>query len=372
MTSGFKALLAAMMTCSIDFIDRITMYRLVLYYLLALARGGAFLLGFFKLIAVDPTALAFSAVLIPPPAGSTNRSSPACSAPCPTSRSCLHHGAHPGADPRPGHRRRPHGGRRAALRLGLGHRLEIHPCDRAASISSTRRRSASRFPALLLDQPATWWFRRQSVAAAVRPGRRPAAGAQAARFDLSAPSSLANLAGNARHLRAGAILTQLRSRTLLHSPFFFFAFVMLTEPLTAPQHRLPRIAYGALVGLLACAQHPFRRLLLHARDRAAGRQYLRLCWSAPRAGSRSPWSASSRPPTALTTSSSSPDRPLAFRPGQYLEWTLRCADPDDRGNRRYFTIASAPTEDEIRLGVKFYPQASAFKRALAEHASPAT
>src|SRR5487761_2671837 len=45
------------------FIDRITMYRLVLYYLLALL-GGAFLLGMFKVISIDPTALAFSAVLI--------------------------------------------------------------------------------------------------------------------------------------------------------------------------------------------------------------------------------------------------------------------------------------------------------------------
>ena len=38
---------------------------------------------------------------------------------------------------------------------------------------------------------------------------------------------------------------------LLDSPFFFFAFVMLTEPLTAPQAKLWRIVYGALVGALA-------------------------------------------------------------------------------------------------------------------------
>ena len=28
---------------------------------------------------------------------------------------------------------------------------------------------------------------------------------------------------------------------------------------------------------------------------------------------------------------------------------------DSRGNRRYFTVASAPTEESVRLGVKFYP-----------------
>ena len=34
---------------------------------------------------------------------------------------------------------------------------------------------------------------------------------------------------------------------------------------------------------------------------------------------------------------------------------MASTDPDNRGNRRYFTVASAPTEDEVRLGVKFYP-----------------
>jgi ferredoxin-NADP reductase len=60
-----------------------------------------------------------------------------------------------------------------------------------------------------------------------------------------------------------------------------------------------------------------------------------------------------------------PDRPFSFQPGQYLDWTLRVPKPDDRGNRRPFTIASAPTEKEVRLGVKFYDKPSAFKRSLA-------
>ena len=39
-------------------------------------------------------------------------------------------------------------------------------------------------------------------------------------------------------------------------------------------------------------------------------------------------------------------------------------ESDSRGNRRYFTLASSPTEDEIRLGVKFYPDPSSFKTNL--------
>jgi glycine betaine catabolism B len=47
-----------------------------------------------------------------------------------------------------------------------------------------------------------------------------------------------------------------------------------------------------------------------------------------------------------------------------MEWTLPHQNPDIRGNRRYFTIASSPTEDTIRLGIKFYQNGSSFKNAL--------
>jgi ferredoxin-NADP reductase len=57
---------------------------------------------------------------------------------------------------------------------------------------------------------------------------------------------------------------------------------------------------------------------------------------------------------------------LAFAPGQYMEWTLPHEKADSRGTRRYFTIASSPTEDVLRLGVKLYPKSSSFKTALAE------
>jgi ferredoxin-NADP reductase len=60
-----------------------------------------------------------------------------------------------------------------------------------------------------------------------------------------------------------------------------------------------------------------------------------------------------------------PPRRLVFDAGQYLEWTLGLDRADSRGNRRYFTIASAPTEESVRLGVKFYSASSAFKRRLA-------
>jgi glycine betaine catabolism B len=58
------------------------------------------------------------------------------------------------------------------------------------------------------------------------------------------------------------------------------------------------------------------------------------------------------------------NRPLTFASGQYLDWTMQLRSPDNRGNRRAFTIASSPSESKVRLGVKFYPHPSAFKQGL--------
>ena len=55
--------------------------------------------------------------------------------------------------------------------------------------------------------------------------------------------------------------------------------------------------------------------------------------------------------------------PFAYTPGQYLEWTFDHATPDNRGIRRYFTIASAPHEP-LSIGIKIKEKASSFKEAI--------
>ena len=55
---------------------------------------------------------------------------------------------------------------------------------------------------------------------------------------------------------------------------------------------------------------------------------------------------------------------MNFLPGQYLEWTLSQQHSDSRGNRRYFTIASSPKENEISIGVRFYQPPSKYKQDL--------
>ena len=65
-----------------------------------------------------------------------------------------------------------------------------------------------------------------------------------------------------------------------------------------------------------------------------------------------------------------PSQRLVFEPGQYMEFTLAHPKPDSRGNRRYFTLASSPTEESLHLGVRFYADSSSFKKSLYRHRWP--
>jgi ferredoxin-NADP reductase len=159
--------------------------------------------------------------------------------------------------------------------------------------------------------------------------------------------------------------TMALTRTLEFSPIFFFAFVMLTEPLTAPTTRWPRYAFAAIVGFLFAPN-------VHIGSFYFTPELALLV------GNLFAWAVGPRDRFVLTLERieraaadtydfvfAMPKR-LAFHPGQYLEWTLGMDHADNRGNRRYFTIASAPTEDRLRLGVKFYDRSSAFKEQLGQ------
>lgn len=59
-----------------------------------------------------------------------------------------------------------------------------------------------------------------------------------------------------------------------------------------------------------------------------------------------------------------PERPFHFEAGQYLRYTLHHADADNRGESRYFTIASAPAAPFVLLTTRLSTPGSSFKRAL--------
>lgn len=60
-----------------------------------------------------------------------------------------------------------------------------------------------------------------------------------------------------------------------------------------------------------------------------------------------------------------PDKPVVWKPGQFVHYTLPHADTDDRGDERWFTISSAPFENDIWITTRIAgDDGSTFKRAL--------
>jgi ferredoxin-NADP reductase len=219
--------------------------------------------------------------------------------------------------------------------------------------------------ALALGDTASWWVGNAALLPFVAVGgalvvRRIRRADLVLSFLLAALAVVvgSSLAGGQR---LGAALQQ----TVVLSPLVFFACVIVTEPLTTPPTRRLQILYGALVGLLFVPQ-------THIGEFYTTPELAILI------GNLLSYLVSPKVTRALTLAHRQalapdvydfvfePTRPFTFLPGQYMEWTLSHADPDARGNRRYFTLASSPTEPQLRLGVKFYQQPSSFKRALAQ------
>jgi glycine betaine catabolism B len=342
-------------------LNHITMYRLALYYVAGLLIV-AFGFGFIGLVGNNPTALTFSAVIILAVCWITNR----------LFASLLHVPANAesayitafilalilppvtAADLRgiAGLMLASFVASASKYLLTIRHKHIFNPVAIGVAVS-----------ALALDQPATWWVGNLPLAPLVLIGGLLIV-RKVQRFDMVGVYLGANLVvtlATSSFNQYGEALTQ----SLFYSPLLFAGFAMLTEPLTAPHAKGARLAYGAIVGALSSPN-------VHVADYYPTPEIAFLI------GNVFAWAVSPKGRFKLTLLGVeqmaancydfifASDRKLGFRPGQYLDWTLHVADADNRGNRRPFTIASAPTENEIRLGVKFYPGASAFKRALAK------
>ena len=154
-------------------------------------------------------------------------------------------------------------------------------------------------------------------------------------------------------------LTQL----LVQSPLFFLASIMLTEPLTAPPTRNLRRIYALLTGGLVL---PMLHLgPIYATPELAlviGNIFSYLV--SPKQRVQLKLSKKLKVAPDIVDFVFTPSQPLNFTPGQYMEFTLAHNHPDSRGNRRYFTLASSPTEEMVHLGVRFYEKSSTFKQAM--------
>ncbi len=161
------------------------------------------------------------------------------------------------------------------------------------------------------------------------------------------------------------------SEMVLSGPLIFLGSIMLVEPLTmAPQGKF-QVIYGVIVGVLSTLQ-------LHIG------QFYSTPELALVIGNIFSYMFSPKVKYFLRFKEKReiadgiyefefekilPNPPLIkegihYMAGQYMEWTLPHEHSDSRGVRRFFTIASSPTEKEVRLGVRIGMEASSFKRRL--------
>jgi glycine betaine catabolism B len=343
-----------------DALNQITMYRLALYYVAALL-ALAFGFGFIGLVSHDPTALAFSAAVILFVCWVTNRLF-AMLFRVPVNTESIYITALILALILPPVS--------ATDALGVGGLALASVAAIASKFLLVIRHKHIFNPvavgvvasSFVLDQPATWWVggNLALLPLVLIVGLLVARKVQ--RFGMVGSYVLANIATTLLTTTPdmyGEALTQ----SVLYSPLLFAGFAMLTEPLTAPHAKLPSYAYGAIIGLLSTPN-------IHVGDFYFTPEIAFL------AGNVFAYAVSPKGRFKLTLLRiekiaagcydfvfQSDHKPI-FKAGQYLDWTLGVGNPDDRGNRRPFTIASAPTDDEVHLGVKFYPRPSAFKRSL--------
>lgn len=146
-------------------------------------------------------------------------------------------------------------------------------------------------------------------------------------------------------------------------PLIFMGTIMLTEPLTLAPRRWQQYAYAALVGVLFSSQiklgplssTPETALVVgNVFSFMAGQRYQLLLR----------YKGKTQLAPTIYDFSFEPERSVHFTPGQYAEWTLPHKHSDQRGVRRTFSIASSPESNEIHIGIRIFERSSTFKRQL--------
>lgn len=177
----------------------------------------------------------------------------------------------------------------------------------------------------------------------------------------------------------GMALTDSLRFVFYSSPLVFFAGFMLSEPLTLPPRRNEQLAIAALAGVLFSWSISSQAFLAEPLNLGpfANTYELTLIvtgaisfWLAQRGGVNLTLRERRPLGSEIYEYIFTPQRPLRFRPGQYLELDVPHTRPDLRGSRRMFSVASAPGA-EVCVAIREPEPGSSLKRALRE-AGPGT
>jgi ferredoxin-NADP reductase/Na+-translocating ferredoxin:NAD+ oxidoreductase RnfD subunit len=348
------------MIAGIDYLlDRITMYRLVLYVLIGLI-AMATVLSYFQLLPFSPFSLLLSTIFLVLICWAANSLLGYIFA-VPTNIESTYITALILAliiDPVRSASDLQFLGWAAILAISSKYILAIHnkhlfnPAAIAVVITS-----------FVLGESASWWVGTASMLPTVLIGgvllvRKLRQGEMVLLFVTTALVTVCIVS-----LLQGLSLIQELQQLLVASPLFFFAAIMLTEPLTAPSTQKLKRIYGVMVGVLFIPQMhlgPIYSTPELALVIANIYSYI----VSPKQKVVLKLKSKRKMSSNIVDFTFKPSQRLAFAPGQYMEFTLAHQKPDSRGYRRFFTLASSPTEESLHLGVRFYADGSSFKKAL--------
>ena len=348
-----------MITLIDDLLDRITMYRLVLYVLIGLI-AIAVVLSFFTLLPFSPLSLLVSTVFLVIICWAANWILGSIFE-VPTNIESAYITALILAliiDPvkSPGDLLFPGWAAILAMSskyiLALNNKHVFNPAAIAVVITS-----------FALGESASWWVGTASMLPAVLLGgvllvRKLHQGEMVSIFVVASLVTVCIVS-----LLEGLSVTKELQQLLVELPLFFFAAIMLTEPLTVPPTQNLKRIYGLITGILFVPQiHIGPIYSTPELALVIGNVYSYIV--SPRQKVVLRLKRKSRISSDIVDIVFKPSQRPAFEPGQYMEFTLGHPKPDSRGNRRFFTLASSPTEDSLHLGVRFYANSSSFKRAL--------
>ena len=175
--------------------------------------------------------------------------------------------------------------------------------------------------------------------------------------------AVAVLAVAVRLVVEGAAPWSAVSTALVSYPILFLGGVMLTEPLTLPPRRWQQLVEAVVVGALMAVSYHVGPLYSTPEAALVVGNLIGFAWG-QRKAVRLTLTRSTRLTPRTVELAFRADRPVRFRPGQYVELTVPHARPDSRGTRRVFSVSSAPSADELTVALTVPEKASTFKRAL--------
>lgn len=152
--------------------------------------------------------------------------------------------------------------------------------------------------------------------------------------------------------------------SLTHSAIIFFAGVMLTEPMAAPKNRVGYLAFSAFVALFYVTPQMGLSHLSLAPEEALliGNIFTFVVFPNHRLIMR--LVGKKKEASEVYTFTLRPERRFQFKAGQYMEWSLHHHPSDSKGTRRFLTISSSPTEDNLHITLRIPQQTSSYKHAL--------